>query len=237
MTRLRDATSDELPPDVRMWRGLLAVFEFIDEQPDAWALLSPHGPAAGGQLAAGAARIREEITALLARLLRDAAVAEGGGVLGKGGGDGRRDRLRGMARRANAVAVQDDGKIVVVGDAFGEGFFALPLVDEIMTAGLTARQLENEIETRLQSGGYLVDPQVSIEVLNYRPFYIIGEVNNPGSYQYVNGMTVINAVALAGGFSYRAGEDVTTAALDLDVFVASLEGYQSGLGRDLTGDE
>jgi protein involved in polysaccharide export with SLBB domain len=89
----------------------------------------------------------------------------------------------------------------------GEGFFAMPLVGEIMTAGLTSRQLENEIEIRLTSGGYLIDPQVSIEVLNYRPFYIIGEVNNPGSYQYVNGMTVISAVALAGGFSYRADQD------------------------------
>jgi protein involved in polysaccharide export with SLBB domain len=89
----------------------------------------------------------------------------------------------------------------------GEGFFALPLVGEIMTAGLTARQLENEVEIRLKSGGYLVNPQVSIEVMNYRPFYIIGEVNNPGSYQYVNGMTVINAVALAGGFSYRAAQN------------------------------
>jgi len=89
----------------------------------------------------------------------------------------------------------------------GEGFFAMPLVGEIMTAGMTARQLENEIETRLQGGGYLVEPQVSIEVLNYRPFYIIGEVNNPGSYQYVSGMNVINAVALAGGFSYRADQD------------------------------
>ena len=89
----------------------------------------------------------------------------------------------------------------------GEGFFAMPLVGEILSAGLTARQLENEIEIRLKGGGYLVNPQVSIEVLNYRPFYIIGEVNNPGSYQYVNGMTVINAVALAGGFSYRADQD------------------------------
>jgi polysaccharide biosynthesis/export protein VpsN len=89
----------------------------------------------------------------------------------------------------------------------GEGFFALPLVGEILGGGMTARQLENEIEVRLKSGGYLVDPQVSIEVLNYRPFYIIGEVNNPGSYQYVNGMNVINAVALAGGFTYRADQD------------------------------
>jgi protein involved in polysaccharide export with SLBB domain len=89
----------------------------------------------------------------------------------------------------------------------GEGFFALPLVGEILSAGMTARELEGEIESRLKGGGYLVSPQVSIEVLNYRPFYIVGEINNPGSYQYVSGMTVTNAVALAGGFSYRAAED------------------------------
>jgi protein involved in polysaccharide export with SLBB domain len=88
----------------------------------------------------------------------------------------------------------------------GEGFFSMPLVGEVQGGGLTARELENEIELRLKSGGYLVNPQVSIEVLNYRPFYIIGEVSNPGSYQYVNGMTVINAVALAGGFTYRAAQ-------------------------------
>ena len=75
--RLDEATPEEIAPDVRMWRGLLAVFAFIDEHPDAWALLSPQGPAAGGQLAAGAARIREEITSFLAQLLCDAAVAEG----------------------------------------------------------------------------------------------------------------------------------------------------------------
>lgn len=89
----------------------------------------------------------------------------------------------------------------------GEGYFAMPLVGEILGGGLTSRQLENEIETRLKGGGYLVNPQVSIEVLNYRPFYIIGEVRNPGSFEYVNGMTVINAVALAGGFTYRADQD------------------------------
>ena len=89
----------------------------------------------------------------------------------------------------------------------GEGYFAMPLVGEILGGGLTARQLEDEVEIKLKAGGYLVNPQVSIEVLNYRPFYIIGEVNNPGSYEYVDGMTVINAVALAGGFTYRADTD------------------------------
>jgi protein involved in polysaccharide export with SLBB domain len=89
----------------------------------------------------------------------------------------------------------------------GEGYFAMPLVGEILAGGMTPRALETEIESRLGDGGYLVEPQVSIEVLNYRPFYIIGEVNNPGSYQYVNGMNVVNAVALAGGFTYRADQD------------------------------
>jgi polysaccharide export outer membrane protein len=89
----------------------------------------------------------------------------------------------------------------------GDGYFAMPLVGEVLGGGRSARELENEIETALMSGGYLVEPQVSIQVLNYRPFYIIGEVNNPGSFEYVNGMTVINAVALAGGFTYRADQD------------------------------
>lgn len=92
-------------------------------------------------------------------------------------------------------------------DVDGEGFLAMPLVGEIRGAGLNARQLESQIEGRLKEGGYLVNPQVSVEVLNYRPFYIIGEVNNPGSYAYVNGMTVVNAVALAGGYTYRADQD------------------------------
>jgi polysaccharide export outer membrane protein len=88
----------------------------------------------------------------------------------------------------------------------GEGDFALPLVGEVTAGGRTARELETDIENAFKEGGYLVNPQVSLEVLNYRPFYIIGEVNTPGSYPYVNGMTVINAVALAGGYTYRASQ-------------------------------
>ena len=58
--------------------------------------------------------------------------------------------------------------------------------------------------------GYLLNPRVSIEVLNYRPFYIIGEVQKPGEYPYRAGMTVINAVGIAGGFTFRADEDDIT---------------------------
>jgi polysaccharide export outer membrane protein len=88
----------------------------------------------------------------------------------------------------------------------GAGNFAMPLVGEIQAYGLTTRELEQRVAAKLQDG-YLVEPQVSVEVLNYRPFYILGEVRQPGSYQYVNGMTVLNAVALAGGFTYRGKQD------------------------------
>jgi polysaccharide export outer membrane protein len=88
-----------------------------------------------------------------------------------------------------------------------KGNFSMPPVGEIRGGGQTARQLEVEIETALKSGGDLLDPQVSIEVLNYRPFYVIGEVNVPGSFEYIDGMTVTTAVALAGGFTYRVYQD------------------------------
>lgn len=85
----------------------------------------------------------------------------------------------------------------------GTGRVSLPLIRSVQAKGLTLAELEQAITERLQPD-FLKDPRVSIDVLNYRPFYIIGEVKEPGSYPYVNGMTVWNAVAMAGGFSYRA---------------------------------
>ncbi len=88
----------------------------------------------------------------------------------------------------------------------GAGNFAMPLLGEVQAFGLNTRELEQRIAQKLQEG-YIIDPQVGVEVMNYRPFYILGEVKTPGSYQYVNGMTVLNAVALAGGFTYRARQN------------------------------
>ena len=89
----------------------------------------------------------------------------------------------------------------------GGGFLALPLGGEIAAMGLTTRQLEDQIEQRLKADGYLIEPQVSIEVMTYRPFYVLGEVASPGEYEYQNGMSVLNAVAMGGGFTYRADQD------------------------------
>lgn len=88
----------------------------------------------------------------------------------------------------------------------GNGQLSFPLVGQIDAAGKTAAEVQKELYGKL-SPDYLKNPSINVEVLNYRPFYIIGEVKQPGSYAYVSDMTVLNAVALAGGFTYRARED------------------------------
>jgi len=87
----------------------------------------------------------------------------------------------------------------------GSGYIAMPLVDRIRAQGLSPRQLEVAIKQTL-SPDYLRDPRVSVEVLNYRPFTVIGEVARPGRYPYAEGLTVIEAIALAGDFTYRASK-------------------------------
>ena len=90
-------------------------------------------------------------------------------------------------------------------DVDNSGNVALPLIGNTQAQGLTLREFEDEVAAALRDG-YLKDPRVSIEVLNFRPFYIIGEVQSGGEYAYVPEMTVLNAVALAGGYTYRADE-------------------------------
>jgi len=89
------------------------------------------------------------------------------------------------------------------------GMVSMPLIGEVQAAHQTINQLQSTITHKL-SDGYMRNPHVSIEVLNYRPFFILGEVMKPGSYNYVNGMSVVNAVALAGGYTYRADKDGIT---------------------------
>jgi len=105
----------------------------------------------------------------------------------------------------------DRVRVVVFGDPAlggeftiaGSGFVALPLIGEVDVRGLTSTQLQDRIVARL-ADGYLKDPRVAVEVLTTRPFYILGEVNKPGQYPFTNGLTVLGAVAQAGGYTYRA---------------------------------
>jgi protein involved in polysaccharide export with SLBB domain len=84
-----------------------------------------------------------------------------------------------------------------------QGRISYPLVGEVEVAGRTVPEFTNQLSEQLRNG-YVRDPIVSVEIAQYRPFYILGEVNRPGAYPYSPGMTVMGAVATAGGFTYRA---------------------------------
>lgn len=90
-----------------------------------------------------------------------------------------------------------------VGDS---GDVAVPLLGHIRAAGLTTGQLEAKLAAALVHAGMFKQPSVAVEVTAYRPIFILGEVQKPGQYPYQAGMTVLTAVAIAGGFTYRAVE-------------------------------
>lgn len=83
------------------------------------------------------------------------------------------------------------------------GILAFPLVGNIQAAGLSPADLGINIAAAL-ADGYVINPQVNVEVKSYRPIYILGEVNKPGEYPYNPNMTVLAAIAKADGFTYRA---------------------------------
>ncbi|MCC5622957.1 polysaccharide export protein [Nostoc sp. CHAB 5715] len=108
------------------------------------------------------------------------------------------DRLRvnvfGQPNLSNSYAVEADGRV------------SMPLVGRYEVVGKTPDQVRNGLEAKLRSG-FLRDPNVSVEIEGYRPFYILGEVTQAGQYPYVVGMTAENAVAIANGFSPRASKN------------------------------
>lgn len=118
-----------------------------------------------------------------------------------------------MPQQANdyVLGPRDKVRIIVFGEESlsgeffisGNGKVSLPLIGDVDAAGLTVGALQQKIQDTLR-GGYLRDPRVSAEILNFRPFYILGEVTKPGEYPYNNGLTLLSAVATAGGFTYRA---------------------------------
>ncbi len=107
------------------------------------------------------------------------------------------DRLRiivfGQDNLSNVYAVDSVGRI------------SMPLIGSVDAKGHTTQQLERQIEAKLRSG-FIREPKVSVEVELYRPFFILGEVNQSGQYAFVNGATVQTAVAIAGGFTPRGAQ-------------------------------
>jgi polysaccharide export outer membrane protein len=105
----------------------------------------------------------------------------------------------------------DKLRITVFGEAALTGEFSVgdrgtvsfPLVGEVQAAKRSVAEFKSSLTAALKDG-YLLDPRVAVEVLTYRPYYVLGEVGKPGEYPYTSGLTVLNAVAAASGFTYRA---------------------------------
>lgn len=85
----------------------------------------------------------------------------------------------------------------------GGGVVAMPLIGDVQAVGLSARELEAALVARY-AGGYLNSPRVAVEVYDFRPYFILGEVQRPGRFPTTEGTTVLSAVATAGGYTYRA---------------------------------
>lgn len=110
-----------------------------------------------------------------------------------GPGDKLRVRVFGEPELSGEFVVDNGGSV------------DLPLIGDVAAGGSSVSAFQERVVSRFKDG-YLRDPKVSIEVLNYRPFFILGEVKNAGEYGYKSSLAVQDAVAIAGGYTYRANE-------------------------------
>ena len=115
---------------------------------------------------------------------------------------------------AYLLGVGDALRITVFGEPDLSGTFkiadngtlVMPLVGQVLAQGLSVPELQKRLVTQLNVKA-VKSPDVTLQIEEYRPFFILGEVKSPGSYPYVPDMTVLTAVAIAGGFTFRASED------------------------------
>jgi polysaccharide biosynthesis/export protein len=117
--------------------------------------------------------------------------SDGPYVLGPG------DRVR--------IKVYDDVNLTDQYEINSAGFVSIPLVGSVKASGLTTSRLEKAIADRMK-GKLAQDPKINVEIASYAPFYIFGEVKKAGMYPYQPGLTVADAIATAGGLTYRADE-------------------------------
>ena len=130
----------------------------------------------------------------------------GGGMPGTGGGAADSGSYR--LNPGDKMRIIVYGQNHLTGDYTldNAGMLSFPLAGQVKASGMTPGELERTIKSKLDPD-YIRGASVSVEIASKRPFYIIGEVRNPGSYPYVSGISVFNAVALAGGYTYRAREN------------------------------
>lgn len=87
------------------------------------------------------------------------------------------------------------------------GSISFPLIGEVKAAGFSVDQLRLNLVDALQKG-FVRNPRVTVEVVNYKPINVLGEVRNAGQFAYRPGISVQDAIAMAGGYTYRANTGV-----------------------------
>jgi polysaccharide export outer membrane protein len=123
-----------------------------------------------------------------------------------------------FAQSGYRLGAGDKIKVTVFGeeDASGEyeidatGAISVRLIGRMQVKGMTVSEVEQALISEYKNRGFFKNPRISIELTNLRPFFILGEVEKRGSYAYVNGLTVAQAVAIAGGYTYRASRSRIT---------------------------
>lgn len=117
----------------------------------------------------------------------------------------------GMGMAGYKLGSGDEIKVTVYGEpelsgpfvVDGQGSISMSLIGQVEVVNLSLTEMSRVLETKLKDG-WLKDPKVTAELVKGRPYYILGEVNRPGEYPFVSGLTVMNAIASAGDFTYRA---------------------------------
>lgn len=150
-------------------------------------------------------------------------------------------KLASDAGSAYLLGAGDTLRITVFGEEDLSGTFkisdsgsiSMPLVGQIPAQGLSVPDLQKKLVTILNAKA-VKSPDVTVQIDAYRPFFILGEVKNPGSYAYVPDMTVLTAVAIAGGFTFRAAQDEVSVTRKLNG--VAKESRASRDARVLPGD-
>lgn len=89
-------------------------------------------------------------------------------------------------------------------DISPSGYVTMPLIGSVKAAGRSQSEFAKDVANRYSRGGFLQDPHVTVAVVQFKPFYVLGEATTPGEYPFRSGLNVHTAVAMAGGFTYRA---------------------------------
>ena len=121
-----------------------------------------------------------------------------------GSGDQIRVIAFGVDRLSGQYGVDDVGDV------------SIPLIGTFHVAGSTPAEVSGVITSKMIAGAFVRKPSVSVEVVTYRPIFVLGEVSKPGQYPFQPGMTMLSAVAVAGGFTYRALEDYASDVRSVD---------------------